>query len=294
MKENIVGLQLLNEPQNHHALEEWYVATLDELRRVAPTLPLYIHDAWDTNKYAAFAGARAESDFVVVDHHLYRCFTAADHKLSGDEHANVLRTHMNGELAARASACRGNIVIAEFSAALNPASMRSGDAGEQDRQRRSFARAELDIFERHCAGWYFWTYKKDGWDAGWSLRDTTRAEIMPAWFGIRRVPGKIIVSDPARRDAEKEKALQAHSAHWDQYNGHYEHWRFGDGFLRGWDDAYAFFALELGLSLSELGFKGQWAKRRAYTHSKEKGHSGCIWEFGASSVTSVHALFLIV
>ncbi|EJC98279.1 glycoside hydrolase [Fomitiporia mediterranea MF3/22] len=278
-KNNVVGIQLLNEPQDHHALAEWYTTTLDELRRIAPTLPLYIHDAWDTDKYAAFAGARAESDFVVVDHHLYRCFTSSDQALSGDEHANVLRTHMDGELAARASACRGNIVIAEFSAALNPASLRSDEAGEQDRQRRVFARAELGIFERHCAGWYFWTYKKDSWDAGWSLRDTIVAEIMPSWFGIRKVSGAEIADDPAGRDMAKEKALHEHTAYWDQYQGHYEHWRFEEGFTRGWDDAYEFFSFDLGSSISELGFKGQWAKRRAFTHAKEKGHSGNIWEF---------------
>ena len=98
-RENVVGLQLLNEPQPHHSLEEWYSSTIDEIRRVAPTLPLYIHDAWDTAKYASFVGRRAESDFVVVDHHLYRCFTSSDQTLSGDEHARALHANMNGELA---------------------------------------------------------------------------------------------------------------------------------------------------------------------------------------------------
>ncbi|KAL5523241.1 EXG3_1 [Sanghuangporus sanghuang] len=279
MKENVVGLQLLNEPKNHNALQGWYSATIDELRRVAPTLPLYIHDAWDTNHYAGFVGSRPESDFVVVDHHLYRCFTGEDHRLSGDDHAGVLRTHMDGELAARSQASRGNIVIAEFSAALNPASLRSGEAGEQDRQRRVFARAELDIFERHCAGWYFWTYKKDGWDAGWSLRDTTVAEIMPSWYGIRRVPGKRVSNDRMRMDAEKQKALSEHAGFWTQHPGHYEHWRFEEGFVRGWDDAFIFFSFEVGSAVPELGFMGQWAKRRAFTHTREKGHSGNIWEF---------------
>ncbi|KAI5122109.1 hypothetical protein M0805_002231 [Coniferiporia weirii] len=278
-KENIVGLQLLNEPQGHLALAGWYTATLDKLRGIDPYLPLYIHDAWDTHKYASLAGRRAESDFVVVDHHLYRCFTGADHKLSGDEHAGVLQAHMAGELAARAGECRGSLVIAEFSAALNPASLRSGEAGEQDRQRRVFARAELEIFERHCAGWFFWTYKKGGWDAGWSLRDTVLAEIMPKWHGIRRIPGKSVFNDPARKGAAKDKALREHSAYWDQHKGHYEHWRFEDGFIEGWEDAYAFFSFDLGRSIPEIGFKGQWAKKRAHKHSREKGHSNNIWEY---------------
>ncbi|KAH8108792.1 glycoside hydrolase [Phellopilus nigrolimitatus] len=278
-KDNVVGLQLLNEPQGHRALTDWYVSTLNEIRQIAPALPLYIHDAWDTHKYTSLAGGRAESDFVAVDYHLYRCFTAADHKLSGDEHAGALRAHMSGELAARAGECRGNLIVGEFSAALNPASMRSGEPGEQDRQRRVFARAELELFERQCAGWFFWTYKKDGWDAGWSLRDTVVAEIMPAWHGVRRILGKMIVNDPAKRDVAKDKALHDHSTYWDQQKGHYEHWRFEDGFIEGWEDAYTFFSFDLGSAVPELGFKGQWAKRRAHAHSKEKGHSKNIWEF---------------
>lgn len=289
-RENVVGLQLLNEPQPHHSLEEWYSSTIDEIRRVAPTLPLYIHDAWDTAKYASFVGRRAESDFVVVDHHLYRCFTSSDQTLSGDEHARALHANMNGELADRANSCRGNFIVGEFSAALNPASLRSGEAGEQDRQRRAFARAELELFERHCSGWFFWTYKKDGWDAGWSLRDTIRAEIMPAWYGTKINPEKSIINDTARRDSAKDKALQGHTSYWGQYKGKYEHWRFEDGFIRGWEDAYAFFSLTVGRSISEIGFKGQWAKRRAAAHAQEKGHSGSIWEFGASDITSVFVI----
>lgn len=278
-RENVVGLQLLNEPQPHHSLEDFYASTIDEIRRIAPTLPLYIHDAWDTAKYAAFAGSRAETDFVVVDHHLYRCFTSSDHALSGDEHARALQANMDSELATRASSCRGSFVIGEFSAALNPASLRSGEAGEQDRQRRVFARAELELFERHCSGWFFWTYKKDGWDAGWSLRDTVRAEIMPASHGTRVNLEKSIVNNPVRRDEARDKAFREHCAYWDRYNGDYEHWRFVDGFNEGWEDAYVFFSLTIGQTVSEIGFKGQWAKRRAFAHGREKGHSGSIWEF---------------
>lgn len=278
-KVNVVGLQLLNEPQNHRALMDWYASTIHDIREINPSLPLYIHDAWDTHTYTTFAGTRPDSDFVVVDHHLYRCFTSADLKLSGDEHAEALRKHMGPELAARAGECRGNLVVAEFSAALNPASLRSAEPGEQDRQRRVFARAETELFDRFCAGWFFWTYKKDGWDAGWSLRDTVVAEIMPKQLGIRRKPGVEIKDDGAKRSAATSKALREHTDYWKQYKGHYEHWRFEDGFCEGWDDAYTFFSFILGSTVSELGFKGEWVKRRARTHTEVKGKSQNIWEF---------------
>lgn len=74
----------------------------------------------------------------------------------------------------------------------------------------------------------------------------------------------------------------AHCAWWDtQYPGDYEHWRFADGFIQGWDDAYTFFSLSRGqgASVSEIGFKGAWAKRRAAEHSRQKGDKG-LWEYG--------------
>lgn len=206
-KENIVGLQLLNEPQNHPELPGWYNSTLDAVRVLAPDLPLYIHDAWNWHQYATLAGSRADTDFTVLDHHLYRCFMPDDHRLSGDEHARVLRDHTTNDILNVANKCRGNIVVAEFSAALNPASLRSNDPGEQDRQRRVFTRAQLEAYEQACAGWFFWTYKKDGWDAGWGLKDTVVAAIMPDWVGIKRKPEKTISFDPARRDSAKNKAL---------------------------------------------------------------------------------------
>lgn len=198
---------------------------------------------------------------------------------------------MSHELAARSGECHGNLIIGEFSAALNPASLRSGDAGEQDRQRRVFVRAELDEFERHCAGWFFWTYRKDtGWDAGWCLKDTVVAEITPNWYGIRRKPGSgggvglgvAIGRDEAegRKMAARDAAVGAHEGYWRQFKGHYEPWRFSEGFERGWDDAFAFFAMDVGSAVPEIGFKGQWAKRRAGVHVRERGKNGNVWEFG--------------
>ena len=276
---NVVGIQLVNEPQNHTSLLGWYQSALDSIRAVAgPELPLYIHDAWDTHRYAPLVHAR--SDFVVLDHHLYRCFTPQDQSLSGDQHASELP---KDEFSRHASTTRGNFVVAEFSAALNPSSMGTSDVGEQDRQRRVFARAELDMLERCCGGWWMWTYKKDGWDAGWSLRDTVRAEIMPDWVGIHRSTRG--GNDRRKRDEQASNALEQHTRYWSTYEGTYEHWRFETGFKQGWEDAFLFFCFTPNAvvepQVSELGFVGQWLKRRMLEHASDHGTSKNVWEFGA-------------
>ncbi|KIJ52830.1 glycoside hydrolase family 5 protein [Sphaerobolus stellatus SS14] len=276
---NVVGIELVNEPKNDDGLWDWYQSTINSIRsEIGADLPLYIGDAWNTYQYAALVEQR--EDFVVVDHHLYRCFTQQDQQLAGEEHAAAMPPK---HLVDCFQKTRGNLVVAEFSAALNPNSMRSPEAGEQDRQRRVFSRAELECFRHYCAGWWFWTYKKDGWDAGWSLRDTVRAEIMPNWVGIRRQDGK--PNDTNRRDAECANALTSHQNYWAQYKSEhgYEHWRLEQGFKQGWDDAFMFLSFSpqslVDNSVSELGFVGQWLKRRTAEHVADKGKSKSLWEF---------------
>jgi len=187
---NVIGLELLNEPANNGKLQKWYETTLAEVRAVAgPDFPIYVSDAWDTHHYASWVGGR--DDFVVLDHHLYRCFTDQDKTMNGDQHAQKLRNEFAGTFGGQSSAAKGNLVVGEWSASLDPRSLHQGmPDGEKDRQRRDFVKAELELFERGTAGWWFWTYKKgEGWDAGWSARDASRAEILPSWVGSGKFRG---------------------------------------------------------------------------------------------------------
>ncbi|TDL25342.1 glycoside hydrolase [Rickenella mellea] len=277
-KPNIVGLEILNQPQNDPKLPEWYASTIDLLHGIAPELPIYIHDAWNTQQYAELAGSRPE--FVVVDHHLYRCFEASDLALSANEHAQLLRGKTLAEFKEYADKCRGNIIVGEFSSSLSTAfNDGGGDPTEKDNQRRTFANAELDLFEKACAGYLYWTYKMDHADTGWVLKDAVNAGVMPNWFGIKKKAGVEVKSDQAKLDAAKEKSFSEYCAKWDKQAGTYEHWRFKDGFVRGWNDAYLFFSSDQGSSISELGFKGQWVKQRLVEHVKEKGSSNNLWEY---------------
>jgi hypothetical protein len=140
-----------------------------------------VHDAWDTQWYAPWAGRR--NDWTVVDHHLYRTFTAEDNRQNGDQHAQGIR-EFAGQLGNWAGQAKGQLVVAEFSATINPQSIGHLPAGEQDRHRRVFAFAELEAFNRTTAGWWFWTLKlEEPWNAGWSAKNATQAEIMPQWVG---------------------------------------------------------------------------------------------------------------
>jgi hypothetical protein len=73
-----------------------------------------------------------------------------------------------------------------------------------------------------------------------------------------------------------------HNSYWSRFPGKYEHWRFSDGFVRGWEDAYEFFAFSpiMERPVSELGFAVPMRKKRSAEHIAQKGAGNNIWEYG--------------
>ncbi|KAL1407467.1 Glucan 1,3-beta-glucosidase 3 [Vanrija albida] len=264
---HVVGLELLNEPKNNDQLQAWYERTLWEVRQVAgPEFPIYLSDSWDAQWYAPFVGKR--DDFVVLDHHLYRCFDASDRALTGPQHADKLRNEFAGTFAQWCGQARGNLVVGEWSAGLDDSCLPPNTpAGERDAHKRAWVAAQLEVYDR-CAGYYFWTLKTDrDWDAGWSAYNAGQAEILPSTV-VRRA-----FSPPPQGalDAAAEQAFNAHVGYWSQHGGSPNPQAFADGFRRGWDDALLFVKAD---GVSELGFVSQWARRREV----EAGARG-IWEF---------------
>jgi glucan 1,3-beta-glucosidase len=184
---HVVGLELLNEPAYDDKLWGWYDTTISEIRSVAgSSLPLVISDSWRTDDFAGYVGGKNQG--LVLDHHLYRCFTAED-RIMGEAHAQKLRNEFIHSFTNQAAKANGSVIVGEFSAALNPGSFPDGMSdGDKDHQKRLFLRAEIDVMECCCAGWYFWSLKKEeGWDCGWSAKDAATAEILPAWVGGRKL-----------------------------------------------------------------------------------------------------------
>jgi len=49
---------------------------------------------------------------------------------------------------------------------------------QETNARKDYIYAQLQLYERHCAGWFFWTYKKEqSGDRGWSLRDAVASGV---------------------------------------------------------------------------------------------------------------------
>ncbi|KAJ4479076.1 glycoside hydrolase superfamily [Lentinula aciculospora] len=299
--ENVVGLELLNEPKNSNRLMSWYEEAIAAIRTglgsQVQELPIYISDAWDTNWYSKYVNNHSNpASFLVLDHHLYRCFTPQDQSKSASQHAREVHPSNNGPSASMlANASRetqGSIVIGEWSAALNPASLSSyPDHGSKLAAQREWGHAQWESYEKYCAGWFFWTLKKEGGsDRGWCYYTAVEQGVLPAQadrFKAASVTGKhSFESLRAKGQMESQGAMQAHVGWWDQHSSNpneFEHWRFEEGFDQGWEDCLAFYfgnsPTAGALFGSELGFVGPWKRLRTEGHRREKGDSKMVWEF---------------
>lgn len=289
--DNVVGLELLNEPKNNGGLQAFYERAIASVRGAsdeARKLPIYVGDGWDTNHYAGWVGQRGNAgNFLVVDYHLYRCFTPGDHALAPEEHASAVRPGGKtcdwlGNMSSRA---KGNLIVGEWSTALNPGSFNKTSRGNHGEARKEWGLAQYEAYEQHCAGYFFWTLKKEGGtDAGWSLYGAIERGALPASFDPLAGRSPDIGALRAAGKERGQQALQAHYNYWDSHGKgqKMEHWRFEEGFNRGWEDACAFFernqSLTGGDNGAEIGFIGQWAMVRTEVHKREKG-DGSIWEY---------------
>lgn len=221
---NVIGIELINEPQpgsGHDALQKWYLNTIQTLRNVDAEVPVYIGDAWMTDHYANFFNSSCSKlPFLVLDHHLYRCFTLGDAATSAAQHTrNLLDPHdgtpqMFARVSQKLESIGHGLVVGEWSGALNPGSLR--DAGNEDRAREEYVKAQLALYERYCAGYFFWTYKKEhGRDPGWSFRDAMDAGVFPQLVGLKPKTQTPIHHDQdrdVRRDRSRDRALGEQSS----------------------------------------------------------------------------------
>ncbi|EST06233.1 Glycoside hydrolase, family 5 [Kalmanozyma brasiliensis GHG001] len=172
---NVIGIQLLNEPQNRESYWRWLPTAMDAMRAASPSakhIPLYFHDAFNLAKGAAFVSTR--NDFVVSDHHAYYVYTPADQALSVQGHIEKLDTSITDKFTRQSKVARGNLVVGEWSCALAESSIRNSKNRQQD--QREFCRTQQEVWQTKTAGWTFWSYKMEGCaqNDGWCFRSARK------------------------------------------------------------------------------------------------------------------------
>jgi glucan 1,3-beta-glucosidase len=212
---NLVALELVNEPapsgKYNDLLESWYARTADALRSVDATIPLVLGDCWWPEHFVS-ACAKIGGP-VALDHHLYRCFTPGDASTPASEHARRLRDYgsgapaMLGSCAQRLEDAGGGLIVGEWSGALNPGSLNG--APDPKAAQREYVEAQLALYERVCAGWFFWTFKKQNpGDSGWGWRDAIATGVFPPWVGMRAARPVNAGETRHRMESARDKALR--------------------------------------------------------------------------------------
>lgn len=277
--DNVIGLELINEPQNHQKLPGWYAEAVHEIcEKYGTRLPLYLGDCWSVEQYAQLLAQNRHVGFLVMDHHLYRCFTPQDHSKSAKQHAEEIHPSNGGPslglLSNASEKLEGDFVIGEWSAALHHTSLQ-GLPSHQDGQRE-WAYAQLEAYHQKCGGFYFWTLKKEGPpDAGWCLYSAVEQGVLPSGLGAPHA-SKPFDQLTSLGESESSKAHEGHVNYW---NSHADgkpmnHDKFKIGFQQIWADCLAFYQSDA----SQIGFSGRWIEQRAKAYSKQFGSEG-EWEY---------------
>ena len=156
---NVVGIQLLNEPSNVDGLPSFYTNTLATLREVSPeaaTFPFYINDAYDMPRFADYISTR--QDFLVLDHHSYFVFDQTSEDTSAPDLTSSLvpgSGSLSGQILEASQEVQRNVVIDEWSCALSSQSL--GDTSNPGRARRNFCTGQMESYTNATAGWGFWS-----------------------------------------------------------------------------------------------------------------------------------------
>lgn len=289
--ENMIGLELMNEPQNSSSLKAFYSDAIKQIRKSkvpeAANLPLYLGDAWDTNHYSNFVGHHTDfNNTLVLDHHLYRCFTPRDHKTSAQEHACNIDVNTQGKTAwwlkNMSDNAKGSIIIGEWSGALNPGSFHN--CGSKLEARKAWSFAQWRAFETYTAGYYYWTLKKEGGpDPGWCLYTAMEKGSMPPSLNILDGGHVDIGALESQGDQLAERCFKEHAKYWDSKGEQFEHDQYKHGFETGWRDALDF--LKDG---SEVGLGYQLMKLRLASY-KQDHNSKYVWEFEHGFMQAVDA-----
>jgi len=164
---NVVGIQILNEPNNVDGLPAFYSNAITKLRQVAPeaaSFPFYIHDGFDLGRFADYISTR--NDFVVVDHHSYFVFgDANDQKRPAQDLVTSLQPakgSLSEQLLGAAAEGRRNMVVDEWSCALSEAALQGSTDPVGARQK--FCTGQMESYTNATAGWSFWSKSITSYD----------------------------------------------------------------------------------------------------------------------------------
>ncbi|QPG76575.1 hypothetical protein FOA43_003966 [Brettanomyces nanus] len=270
--DNISGLQIVNEASfdsEGKYQKRYYAHAINEIRKVNSKIPIVISDGWWAQDYAKWVNDNGGGALgVVIDDHVYRCFSDDDRSKSAEQLIQELdRTVFSDNVCEEA-----DFIVGEYSCVLDGQTW-SKTQGSRDAKVKEYGNKQVQLFrQRARAGYYFWCYKFQSGDGGeWGFRPMVDRGSIP----VRNSSGNI----PSEDDYNKmlNELYQQHEQYWNRQNPneHYEHWRYKEGFTTGWADSMEFAKFDN----SRIGRVVAWKDARRKEHTLARGESRFIWEW---------------
>lgn len=291
--EGVAGVQLVNEAEhNARGMYDWYSDVLKETSKIDPSMPIYISDGWDLVQAATWSQhinsmARPHTSPVVVDTHLYWCFTPDDARKSPQQITGEVWTKLHeNELKDGSVVDRGasQAVVGEYSCVLGDECWLKGAPEAKEDLCRKFGGAQSQRYQQRAGGSFFWTYKMDWMPGGeWGFKQMTEQHIMLPPASLTLEPGDVqnrVSNARSQRDFRRGNTWGAHCQFWDSnHPGQYQHERFAQGWDVGFDDAATFFGMRSQhgqRGADRIGMLDLWVLKRL----RESGQGGpFVWEF---------------
>ncbi len=296
----VMGIQLCNEAiWAAPGMYEWYDSVIGAINAVNKTVPIYISDAWNLSPALDYIQRKnkSTSNPIIVDTHKYYTFADNDKSQSPNQILDRIPNELN-ELQGKQGNVFDNgaatVFVGEYSCVMSEPTWQKVSPDDRPALTRQFGQAQSRRWQQF-GGSSFWTFKMDWMDGGgWGFKQqTNEGAIIPP-------PSMTLPADEIRNRIRaageqhqrlQQTALREHSEYWDRTSpgARFEHWRFGQGWDLGWNDAQFFFGARAqggmpggGDGGDKIGCLDVWVqKRMRETGSmKEQAALGWEWEHG--------------
>jgi glucan 1,3-beta-glucosidase len=179
----VCGIELLNEPRNVVPLEilqKFYQDAYVRLRRhLDPAVAVVFHDSFRALAWKKFM-QEPEFKNVILDTHLYQCFSDADKQRTGPQQLEfaIRRKEVLDEMQSEELPT----IVGEWSLSLPRASMKGLSPLQVASVTRAYADTQLLNYEG-TRGWFFWSYKLRQ-NSEWNFRHCVERGYLPSSFVV--------------------------------------------------------------------------------------------------------------
>jgi glucan 1,3-beta-glucosidase len=180
--DNLLGIELLNEPRGEVPLEILHSYYSNAYARVRKHIPaeraaVIFHDGFRAMAWSDFMRA-PEWKNVLLDTHLYQCFSEADKQR--DIHAQVELALMQRKTQLDSMRQHHRCMVGEWSCALPKRSLSGLQGFDLDAALRAYGSAQLLSYDS-TEGWFFWTYRTES-GGEWCFRTCTERGWLPEHY----------------------------------------------------------------------------------------------------------------